>query len=48
MIGSAGLPSGWIQEQAVDERDGMYLRQAIALSCTARERGNRPFGSLIV
>lgn len=35
-------------EQAVDARDGMYLRQAIALSQTARVRGNRPFGSLIV
>ena len=36
------------QEQAVDARDGMYLRQAIALSRTARERGNRPFGSVII
>lgn len=40
----AGFPA----EQAVSERDGVYLRQAIALSRTARERGNRPFGSVIV
>lgn len=35
-------------EQPVDERDGRYLRHAIALSRTARERGNRPFGSVII
>lgn len=35
-------------EQAVNARDGLYLRRAIALSRTARERGNRPFGSVIV
>ena len=40
----AGFPA----EQAVSVRDGVYLRQAIALSRTARERGNRPFGSVIV
>ena len=32
----------------LDERDGRYLRQAIAWSRTARERGNRPFGAVIV
>nr|WP_280188277.1 nucleoside deaminase [Delftia sp. PS-11]KAJ8745850.1 nucleoside deaminase [Delftia sp. PS-11] len=36
------------QEAALDERDGRYLRQAIALADRARERGNRPFGALIV
>ena len=36
------------QEAALDERDGKYLRQAIALADTARARGNRPFGALIV
>lgn len=35
-------------EEALDTRDGTYLRQAIALSLTARERGNRPFGAVIV
>lgn len=39
---------GFPSEQAVKVRDGLYLRQAIALSHTARERGNRPFGSIIV
>ena len=34
-------------EQAVDERDALYLRQAIKLSQVARERGNRPFGAVI-
>ncbi len=36
------------QPAALDERDGMYLRRAIALADRARERGNRPFGALIV
>lgn len=35
-------------EQPVAERDATYLRQAIALSRTARQRGNRPFGSVIM
>lgn len=35
-------------ETELNERDGRYLRQAIALSYTARERGNRPFGAVIV
>ena len=39
---------GFPSEQAVKVRDGLYLRQAIALSRTARERGNRPFGSIFV
>lgn len=30
------------------EQDGRYLQQAIAWSRTARERGNRPFGAVIV
>ncbi|MES2946122.1 MAG: nucleoside deaminase [Pseudomonadota bacterium] len=32
----------------LDERDGQYMQQAIAWSRTARERGNRPFGAVIV
>ena len=35
-------------EQPLDERDGRYLRQAIAWSRTGRERGNRPFGAVVV
>ena len=30
------------------ERDGPYLMQAIAWAHTARERGNRPFGAVII
>jgi tRNA(Arg) A34 adenosine deaminase TadA len=36
------------QETTLDERDGLYLRRAIALADRARQRGNRPFGALIV
>lgn len=35
-------------EQPLQGEDGVYLRQAIGLSQTARIRGNRPFGSLLV
>jgi tRNA(adenine34) deaminase len=35
-------------ETSLAERDAIYLRAAIALSQTARERGNRPFGAVIV
>lgn len=40
--------TGFPAEQSLKVGDGLYLRQAIALSRTARERGNRPFGALIV
>lgn len=40
--------AGFAAEQQLEPRDGMYLRQAIALSRTARQRGNRPFGAIIV
>lgn len=33
---------------SLNETDGLYLRQAIGLADKARERGNRPFGALIV
>ena len=36
------------QAQTLNDSDGSYLREAIALADTARERGNRPFGALIV
>ena len=32
----------------LDDGDATYLRQAIAWSRTARERGNRPFGAVVV
>jgi tRNA(Arg) A34 adenosine deaminase TadA len=32
----------------VDATDGTYLRQAIAWSRTARARGNRPFGAVVI
>ena len=35
-------------EHTLDERDGTYLRRAIGWSVTARERGNRPFGAIVV
>lgn len=48
---TAGIPPSvavFPAEQPVAERDAVYLRQAIALSRTARQRGNRPFGAVIV
>lgn len=35
-------------EAPLDDRDGRYLRQAIAWSQVARDRGNRPFGAVVV
>ena len=32
----------------LSDTDGTYLRQAIAWSCTARARGNRPFGAVVI
>ena len=43
---SAGLASDAPDD--FSERDGRYLQQAIAWSRTARERGNRPFGAVVV
>jgi tRNA(Arg) A34 adenosine deaminase TadA len=34
--------------RSFDEADARYLRDAIALSRTGRERGNRPFGAVLV
>ena len=34
--------------QVLSESDGQYLLQAIAWASTARDRGNRPFGAVIV
>ena len=42
------MSTALLDEVAVDERDGRYLRQAIAWSRVARERGNRPFGAVVV
>lgn len=41
---SVSLPA----EVVLDERDGLYLRQAIALADLGRSRGNRPFGAVLV
>jgi tRNA(adenine34) deaminase len=42
------MSSALLQEPVLDEQDGCYLRQAIALSQLARDRGNRPFGAVVV
>lgn len=44
MSEAAALPA----EVALDEDDARYLRRAIELSALARQRGNRPFGAVIV
>lgn len=36
------------KEATLSETDGRHLRQAIAMSRKARERGNRPFGAVVV
>lgn len=42
------FPPTKLAETPLSEADGRYLRQAIAWSRTARERGNRPFGAVVV
>ena len=37
-----------MSEAVLDAKDGTYLRRAIEWSRTARERGNRPFGAVVV
>ena len=37
-----------LPETPLDERDSAYLRQAIAWSRVARDRGNRPFGAVVI
>ncbi len=37
-----------LPESPLNERDGLYLRRAIDLSRVATQRGNRPFGAVIV
>lgn len=41
-------PQPFDEPADLDDTDGTYLRQAIAWSCTARARGNRPFGAVVV
>lgn len=41
-------PTTYPPETSLDERDGRYLRKAIAWSHAGRRRGNRPFGAVIV
>lgn len=41
-------PAPFEEATLVDGTDGTYLRQAIAWSRTARARGNRPFGAVVI
>ena len=41
-------PASFDDPTPINDTDGTYLRQAIAWSCTARARGNRPFGAVVV
>ena len=45
---TVSTPSDLPVEASLDERDARYLRQAIGWSRVARERGNRPFGAVVV
>lgn len=47
-MSSSSATKATITEATLSARDGGYLRQAIDWSRTARERGNRPFGAVIV
>lgn len=48
MNSSASSSHALSDEQPIGSRDATYLRQAIGWSRTARERGNRPFGAVII
>jgi tRNA(adenine34) deaminase len=41
-------PPSYPAEEALDERDGRYLRKAVFWSHAAGRRGNRPFGAVVV
>ena len=41
-------PASFDDPTPINDTDGTYLRQAIAWSRVARERGNRPFGAVVV
>ncbi len=45
---SEAMSAGDAPAAALDERDGRHLMQAIGWSHRAREKGNRPFGAVIV
>lgn len=46
---NAATPHSLLPEPVeLSERDGLYLRRAIALADVARSRGNRPFGAIAV
>ena len=47
-MGSECVTADFPKEETLSDTDALYLRQAIRHSHTARERGNRPFGALIV
>ena len=42
------MPNALPPAAVLSDADGRYLRQAIAWSRIARERGNRPFGAVVV
>lgn len=44
----SAVPCQFDDPTEIDTTDGTYLRQAIAWSCTARARGNRPFGAVVI
>lgn len=44
----SAAPHEFDEPAAIHATDGTYLRQAIAWSCTARARGNRPFGAVVI
>ena len=41
-------PASFDDPTSINDTDGTYLRQAIVWSCTARARGNRQFGAVVV
>ncbi len=42
------MSAALLDEVTLGERDGRYLRQAIGWSRVARDRGNRPFGAVVI
>ncbi len=44
----SAAPHAFDEPTDLDATDGTYLRKAIAWSCTARARGNRPFGAVVI
>lgn len=47
-LDSPATTAAFAEPVHISETDGTYLRQAIAWSSTARARGNRPFGAVVI